>query len=416
MSLIFNRGVITESRQWVQEYTKKHEGKTYSGISIEGNKLCYPYDLVHKIGIENFDSIPPLLYIQGKINCKIKLKDYQEACMGQLIDYPYGIFVSAPGTGKTVMTLWLIAQLKLRTLILVNSTFLLRQWEEECIRFLEYTPGIIGDGTFTINDITIATFQSARKQERLDQIKDKFSLVIVDECHRVPANTFRNVLNSIIAYYKLGITGTPKRKDGLEFIGKWLLGSKVLVNEYDDTMVPEIVLVKTGIKLPEADGYVECLNMMEEDSKLIKLIKKNIDASNNRHHLILSFRLTTVDLLTQEFPEALVVTGHTSKEDRKDLNEKVKDSKIIITTTLQEGANIPNLDTLHLIHPNNNLPMLEQRIKRINRPLDNKKVPLVFDYWYTQGKCKGFSVQHQQMKRLAFYNNKGYKVHVISTY
>jgi len=415
--MLFKHGALLDTKNFVSRYTKKVDNKVYAGVAIDDeypDHICYPYDLVWELEPEEFDVVPELKYIETDLECSITLRPAQQDCMDKLIEEPRGIFISNPGTGKTVMALWLIAQLKLKTLVLVNSTFLLRQWEEECIKFLGYEPGIIGDGEEVIKDITIATFQSVRKEERLKSIRDKYSFVIVDECHRVPAQTFRTVLSNIEAYWKLGITGTYKRKDRLEFLADWFLSSKKVVNTVDNTLQPSIIIVKTGIKLPVSDNYVECLNSIEDNLYLIERIKYMVARCGpERHQLILSFRLTTVDLLQLEFPEAIVVIGDTKREDREGLNERVLDQKIIISTTLQEGVNIVALDTLHLIHPNNNIPMLEQRIKRINRPLPGKKTPLVFDYWFEHGGEKGFNVEIQQFKRLQWYKSQGYKIYEL---
>ena len=417
MKSIFKNGALLTTRKYINDYAVEHDGKIVNCVGIDNDfpgYICYPYALIHRLGINNFNEIPELKEIEDyPIQSTIALKDFQQEHMSKLSEEPYGIFVSAPGTGKTVCALWLIAHLNLRALVLVNSVFLLDQWREEREKFLNYSPGVIGDGSFSIKDITIATFQSARKKERLEQIKDYFSFVVVDECHRVPADTFKFVLSNVCAYWKLGITGTYRRKDGLEFVANFMLGDKILVNEYDDTMKPEIIIVKTGIKLPLSDSYVECLNEMGEDKEILGILKNCIERCKDRHQLILSFRLNTVEVLKEMFPKAIFVTGSTDRKGRQNLNERVLTSNLIISTTLQEGVNIPNLDTLHLIHPNNNLPMLKQRIARIVRTVDNKKVPLILDYWYQQGKTSGFSVYNQQMQRLAFYEQQGYKTYVI---
>jgi superfamily II DNA or RNA helicase len=416
--MLFKHGALIDNKKYMNRYVRKVNNKYYSGIAVDEDYpdfFYYPYDLVWELGVENFDETPELKYIEQDVNSSIILRPYQQDCFEQLVAEPRGIFISPPGTGKTVVCIELIAELKLKTLILVNSVYLLNQWREEIERFTGFAPGKVGEGAFEINDITVATFQTLRKRERLEEVRKTFSLVIVDECHRVPAATFRFVLSNLEAYWKLGVTGTYKRKDKLEFIADWMLSSKKVVNKYDDTMQPGIVIVKTGITLPACDGYTECLNLLEDDMRLLdKVEEMAIKGGEDRHQLIISFRLASVDILSLKFPEAIVVTGGTDKEDRENLNERVLDQKIIISTTLQEGVNIPNLDTLHLIHPNNNLPMLEQRIKRINRPVEGKKEPLVIDYWYNHGKgVKGFNVETQQKARMAFYKRQGYKIYAL---
>jgi superfamily II DNA or RNA helicase len=416
--MLFKHGTFLDNKKYVSTYTKKIDGKYYCGVGVDDeypDLYYYPYDLVWRLGIENCEEVPELKYLDEEINSSIILKPYQQDCVEKLLAEPRGIFISPPGTGKTVMAIELIASLKLKTLILVNSVYLLNQWIEEIEKFTGYSAGKIGEGTFEIKDITVATFQTVRKKERLEQVRKNFSLTIVDECHRVPATTFKFVLSNIESYWKLGITGTYKRKDKLEFLADWMLSYKKTINEFDDTMQPSILIVKTGISLPPCESFVDCLNLIESDMRLLDKVEYVVGkCSEDRHHLIISFRLASVDILSLKFPEAIVVTGGTDKEGRENLNERVLDQKIIISTTLQEGVNIPNLDTLHLIHPNNNLPMLEQRIKRINRPVDGKKQPLVVDYWYKHSKgVKGFNVETQQKARLAFYKQQGYKIYVI---
>ena len=417
MKNIFKHGALLPTALYKKKYTKKVDSKIYSGLGIDEeypDYVYHPYDLVWEIGVDKFDETPKLMSIEEKLDCNIVLRDYQYQCMKQLVKEPRGIFISPPGTGKTVMVLWLINELNLKTLVIVNSLYLLNQWVDECRNLLGYNAGKIGEGEFVVKEITIASFQSLRKENRLEKVKDQFSFVVVDECHRVPASTFRFVLSNIEAYWKLGITGTYKRKDRLEFLADWMLSSKKVINEYDDTMRPSILIVKTGIKMPLCESYVDGLNILEDNMVLADKVKYMIERCGpDRHQLVISFRLATVDILSMYFPEAIVVTGKTDKEDRKDLNERVLESKIIISTTLQEGVNIPNLDTLHLIHPNNNLPMLEQRIKRINRPVEGKKTPLVVDYWYKHGGEIGFNVASQQKERLRFYKRQGYKIYEL---
>ncbi len=234
--------------------------------------------------------------------------------------------------------------------------------------------GIIGGGHFGINDITIATFQTGRK---FTMAFDRFSLVIVDECHHVPANTFRETLSNIPAFWKMGLTGTYHRKDELEFMANWYLGDRIIKNLIDDTMTPEIVIVQTGLKIGKG-SFIEGLTDLAIDNNLIEIIYDQIIKcqESGRKQLVIPFRLSTVEIL-------------------------------------EEGADIPRLDTLHLIHPNNNLPMLEQRIKRICRTVPDKKTPLVFDYFFKDNNKAEYRVTQQQQIRLNFYKDKGYKIHVI---
>jgi len=418
MKPLFKHCVLMDSRDYVRDYVKKdRDGKTHSAVTIDTDYedlYAYPYDLAWRLPFLGFAEVPDLMYIEdGDLNSKIQLREDQIPYVQKLLLRPRGIFISKPGTGKTVMCLELINNSKLKTLILVNTNYLFHQWREECTKLLGYEPGLIGDGKFKVKDITIATFQTlARSPKKLEAVHDRFSQVIVDEAHHCPAQTFKYVLSNIQALFKLGVTGTHKRKDGLEFITDWMLSSHKLVNTTDNTMRPEIVIVKTGIPMSTGESFVECLTGLAENPELISSVAEMVNKNPARNQLVLSSRLSTVELLAKEFTDAIVITGE--EGDRENLNERVLTDKLIISTVLNEGVNIPNLDTLHLVHPNNNIPQLEQRIARINRPVEGKRVPLVFDYWFKDSKAAhGFSTVTQQNLRLQYYKKQGYKVHEL---
>ena len=45
-------------------------------------------------------------------------------------------------------------------------------------------------------------------------LKNSFSMILVDEAHLCPADMFSTALNGLNAKIKIGISATPKRKDG----------------------------------------------------------------------------------------------------------------------------------------------------------------------------------------------------------
>jgi superfamily II DNA or RNA helicase/intein/homing endonuclease len=107
------------------------------------------------------------------------LRDYQEEAVERMKIFSNGVLVAPAGSGKTVVALRLIADLKLRTLVLVHTKDIMIQWRDRINEFLDYEPGFIGAGSQDYNEgITIATFQTLNKR-----INDfDYGLVIADEC------------------------------------------------------------------------------------------------------------------------------------------------------------------------------------------------------------------------------------------
>ena len=90
---------------------------------------------------------------------------------------------------------------------------LFRQWIEELERQIPTAKiGRIGDGLCDIQDITVGIYKSV--YNRRDELSENFSMILVDEAHLCPADMFSTALNSINAKIKIGISATPKRKDG----------------------------------------------------------------------------------------------------------------------------------------------------------------------------------------------------------
>ena len=126
----------------------------------------------------------------------------------------FGVIVAPPGSGKTIIGLKIIADRRQPALIIVHRKQLLEQWSERIEAFLGIPKrdiGVIGQGKSKIGkQITLATIQSLPKQ--LEYVQNQFGIIIVDECHHVPAETFRNTVGKLQAFYFYGLTATPFRK------------------------------------------------------------------------------------------------------------------------------------------------------------------------------------------------------------
>lgn len=127
------------------------------------------------------------------------------------------ILCAGTGFGKTVTTAALIAKRKTNTLILVQTHSLLEQWKHAIKQFLNFTAGTISAGkdkSTGIIDIALVRSLIEIKTDVVKKRTHKYGMIIVDECHHVPAFTFENLLKSFYAKYVYGLTATPIRRDG----------------------------------------------------------------------------------------------------------------------------------------------------------------------------------------------------------
>jgi superfamily II DNA or RNA helicase len=76
--------------------------------------------------------------------------------------------------------------------------------------------GRIGQGKAKPGEaVTVAMIQSLGKyleKQKTDEFVRSFGTIIIDECHHIPATTFRNTISRFSSYYQYGLTATPFRK------------------------------------------------------------------------------------------------------------------------------------------------------------------------------------------------------------
>ena len=153
-----------------------------------------------------------------------------------------------------------IADKKQPALIIVHRKQLLEQWVERIEYFLGIPKkeiGRIGQGRARLGKmITVAMIQSLRKFLENDAEKDftnAFGTVIIDECHHIPAETYRNTISKLSTYYQYGLTATPFRKgnDGrLIFIYLGDVIAEIKAAEIEQYRKHRIVIRNTSLDVP----------------------------------------------------------------------------------------------------------------------------------------------------------------------
>jgi len=156
------------------------------------------------------------------------LTDTQQHAVRALLAHETGLFVGPPGIGKTVLGTCLIAKRARNTLILVHRKSLLDQWVAQLAMFLgvdQRSIGQIGGGKRRPNGtLDVAMIQSLVRKGAVDDRVAGYGHVIVDECHHLPAVSFERVLSEVRARYVVGLTATPRRRDGHHPITEMHLG------------------------------------------------------------------------------------------------------------------------------------------------------------------------------------------------
>ena len=158
-----------------------------------------------------FDEQPALPF---SLELSMEPRPYQEdALTAWLAEGSNGVVILPTGAGKTFVAAMAIAETKLWTLAVVPTLDLLQQWRTALVSALSISTddiGIFGGGEKDLKPITIITYDSAALYPR--ELRH-FGLLIFDECHHLPAPTYRLIAESAFTPLRLGLSATPERSD-----------------------------------------------------------------------------------------------------------------------------------------------------------------------------------------------------------
>jgi superfamily II DNA or RNA helicase len=145
---------------------------------------------------------------------QVEPRPYQEeALTNWLAEGSSGVVVLPTGAGKTLVAALAIHETQLWTLAVVPTLDLLQQWRTALASTLAINPeeiGMFGGGEKDLKPITIITYDSAALYPR--ELRH-FGLLIFDECHHLPAPTYRLIAISAFTPLRLGLSATPERSD-----------------------------------------------------------------------------------------------------------------------------------------------------------------------------------------------------------
>lgn len=148
-----------------------------------------------------------------------KLRGYQKEAVDLCLDNWRGIVNFATGMGKTLTAVHLVKALKRKTLIVVPSDSIAKQFYAELSdAFGENRVGFYGGGKKKVNDITVGIAASVIKNT--DKFKkEELGCIIFDEVHHIAASTFYNIASDLGDVGRVyGLTATDYRSDGKDIM------------------------------------------------------------------------------------------------------------------------------------------------------------------------------------------------------
>ncbi len=350
-----------------------------------------------------------------------ELRAVQKRAVKSMLQHENDILSAATAFGKTVVYSNLISQLKVNTLMLLESSALIEQWENSLTKFFdireeipEYeTPtglirkrksviGIIQGAKDTSNGmIDIAMVGSLYKKGKFHKRINDYGLVIMDKCHHSASETVSRILKEVPSRYVYGVTATHFRSDGMEKINEMYLGpiqfnytakEKALEQGISHYVIPRFtksVSPHGRDKLHINEAYEIIRNDEIRNIQIVEDVKECI--SKKRTPIVLTrfteHGCTLYKMLEDGADHVFLLTGDKPARERsgiiRDMDSVHPSESMIIIATGQligEGFDFPRADTLIMATPVAWKGVVEQYAGRLNRDYEGKEEVIIYDY------------------------------------
>jgi len=319
--------------------------------------------LLRKEGFKIENKIVELPSFKLEITPNFKLMPHQRFAYEKWAAKKRGTIAIFTRGGKSFIAMQAIADLRKPTIILVTTKELALTWRNYLQKYLGLKPrstGYLGEGIQKLEPITIAIYNSAVKY--IDLIKEKFELAIFDECHHVPATTFKEVALRIGSLFRMALSATPRRRDHNEVLLYALCGDLLVNIDYPQLLQLRIVAPIEVYKTFFAADENEKLKTLDEiverhkDGKIIVFTQYIDTAKRVYSHLL------------QKGHKVALITGSTKSDKRKFYFQAFVKGivNIIITTTvLDEGITVPDADVAVIYEGSGEPRQMIQRIGRV---------------------------------------------------
>ena len=340
------------------------------------------------------DQRTPGTTIQISMAPDFQLRDNQKPLLHrfheQLTQGRTGWLINMPtGSGKTVCALKMIADIGRTTLIIVPRDSLMNQWAERIQAFTDVSRDEIGWAQQDVCDyegkkIVLGMIHSLAKNKYPQAFCRAFGLVIWDEVHVAAALSFSQTLSLFAPRFRIGMSATLHRRDGLTNIYRYAIGEEVLSIDKQTLVQPAVYLQEyTPEKADHKLNYIKNFNFkraklissLAKDDTRNTLVARHIAkiAASGRRIVAFSERIEQLNRLHELLIKELgledkdigIFTGETREADRQEI---LAHSIIILATygVMSMGVDVPDLRGVVFATPQANIAQAVGRVLRLN--------------------------------------------------
>ncbi|MBD3642484.1 MAG: DEAD/DEAH box helicase [Marinobacter sp.] len=358
------------------------------------------------------------------MNAPFKLRPYQQEAVDATLNHfrksdESAIIVLPTGAGKSLVIAELARLARRKILVLTHVKELV---EQNHAKYQSYglTGGIFSAGLKrkeSHHQVTFASVQSV--SANLDQFRDEYSLVIIDECHRVSGeetSQYQKIIELLRqqndALKVLGLTATPYRL-AMGWIYRYHYRGFVRSEEDKPFQhciyeLPLSYMINRGyLTRPELvnaavaqydfsalarDRFGEYAEkdvnqLLSKHKRVTRAIIEQVMelADDRRGVMIFAATVDHAREITSYLPEheTALVTGATDLKDRDVLIQRFKQRQLkylVNVSVLTTGFDAPHVDFIAILRPTQSVSLYQQIVGRGLRLDDGKLDCLVIDY------------------------------------
>jgi superfamily II DNA or RNA helicase len=311
-----------------------------------------------------------------------KLRDYQRECIAAIPESGRYLVQMATGLGKSLT----FASLPRRGRVLILSHREELVYQPKKYYDCSYGVEMAGEKSHGEEVVSASVQSLARRLHKFGA--DDFDMIICDESHHACAPTYRKIFEHFRPRLLLGFTATPNRNDGVG-----------LEHVFDD------IVFERDLEWGIRNGYlapINCLRIyIDYDLRDVAVrmgdyspgeleIAVNIKGANRAvaeayekyakgQTLIFACSVEHARAIAREIPGAVSVIGGEERDKTLEAFKKNEIRCLVNCMVFTEGTDLPNIETVMIARPTQNISLYQQMVGRGTRVYPGKEKLTLID-------------------------------------
>ena len=329
---------------------------------------------------------------------RLLLRDYQTTLVEEIVSSDDRLLVAAPtGSGKTVVASEVIRRMEAPTLFVAHRRELILQARDHLSEFGIDAGTILGGEEHDLGRrVQLASVQSLTAWRRRGRPLPQVDLIVIDEAHHMPADSYRALVEMFPGAKLVGFTATPCRRDGRALsddFDRLIEAPQVAALVSRGHLVPAKVFAPAapslkGVHTRHGDFVeAELAERLDRPELVGDIVAHWRRLADGRKTVAFAVTVAHATSIRDEFLKAgiraAMVDGSTPKLERDEVLERLAAGDLDVVSNclvLTEGWDSPSVSCCIMARPTKSLGLYRQMAGRVLRPAPGKADALILDH------------------------------------